>query len=512
MAFTSFVDWLENPNKGFYVRDSWDEEKKKMVHGGKLGLFPHQKTILGHALTPNEDGDFPYTTILYSAIKKSGKTAILAAIVAWYADQAPSGTEIYVLANSLEHAEGRVMKDVKFHCEHLDGVKVTAYRIEFPNGTFVQALGQAYKTIAGSRHALTVYDELWGSVTESDQRVWDEMTPIPTIPNSLRVIGTYAGFRNESNLLWDLYINGVGTELEDKGNGEFLDLDGLPCWKNGSQFTYWDSERRMPWQTDEYYYEQEKTLRPAAFLRLHMNQWVTTHEEFIPVAWWDEAAEAYEAEADLWADHPFRHWPVYVGVDAGVKENCTAIVVVGYDAKRAKLGIVRHKIWKPKENEWFDLDSTVERYLRDLNNRYRVSSIVYDRTQLHQTMTRLHYSGFPVKEFSQASKMVAASQLLYDLFRDKKVETYQDEEFRKHIQMARAQMTPLGFKISKSRTDIRLQHNDDAAVALAMAAYEAITEGGVDISVPVVISSPFSDMQTISQDENAWLPWQLRDD
>lgn len=506
-----FVEWLNDPEKGFWVRESWDEEKGRMVHGGKLKLLPHQEKILSYALQTDEDGYFKYTTVLYSCIKKSGKTTVSAAVVAWYADQAPSGTEIYVLANSLEHAEGRVMKDVKFHMERKEGVKITAYRIELPNGTFIQALGQAYKSIAGSRHALTVWDELWGYVSENDTRVWDEMTPIPTVPNSLRFISTYAGFKNESMLLWDLYLNGVGSDLEEKGQGTGLDIDGLPCWENGSLFTYWDSERRMPWQTDDYYDSQEKSLRPAAFIRLHMNQWVTTHEEFIPVNWWDEAAEVYEGNIDLWSDHPFKYWPLYVAVDAGVKKDCTAIVAVGYDAERTKLGIAHHRIWKPKEGEWFDLDATVEKYLRDIYNRYTVASIVYDRTQLHQTMTRLHYAGLPVKEFSQAGKMVAASQLLYDLFRDKKVEAYQDEEFRKHIQMARAQTTSMGFKIAKSRRDRAHQHHDDAAVALAMAAYEAIKQGGVDTSVPVVISSPFSDMNTMAEQEDAWLPFPLRD-
>lgn len=510
-----FSKWLKDPEKGFYIREVWDDEKDRMVYkpDGKLYLRPIQERVLDYALQMDEDGYFKYTTILYSTIKKSGKTTLAAAVVAWYADQAPPGTEIYVLANSLEHAEGRVMKDVKYHMENIPGVKTTAYRIDLPNGTFIQALGQAYKSIAGSRHALTVWDELWGSMSENDQRVWDEMTPIPTVPNSLRFVATYAGFINDSKLLWDLYLKGVGTDENEKGEGQRIEeLKDLPCWENGQIFTFWDTERRMPWQTDDYYLQQEKELRPAAFLRLHMNQWVTTHEEFIPVSWWDEAAEAYEGNADLWEDHPFRHWPLYIAVDAGVKRDCTAIVAVGYDAQRTKLGVALHKIWKPKEGEWFDLDATVEKWLRDIYNRYTVASIVYDRTQLHQTMTRLHYAGLPVKEFSQAGKMVAASQLLYDLFKDKKVEAYPDDEFRKHVQMARAQTTALGFKISKSRKDRAHQHHDDAAVALAMAAHEAITQGGADVSIPVVMQSPFSDMNILDNQEEAWLPFPLRSD
>lgn len=509
-----FVEWIEDPKKGFYVRESWDEKKGKMVHGGKLKLTPHQKLILGKALTPNEEGEFPYITILYSCIKKSGKSTLGAAVAAWYADEAPGGTEIYIVANSLESAEGRVMRDVKYHMQRArTDVKTTNYKVEFPNDTYIQAISQAYKSAAGSRHALTVWDELWGYSSELDIRMWDEMTPIPTVPNSLRFIATYAGFRNESKLLWDLYLQGVGQELEEKGKGTLLkDMDGLPVWENGSLFTYWDSEPRMPWQTPDYYEEQQKSLRPAAYLRLHMNAWVTTHEEFIPVEWFDEAAQVYEADADLWDAHPFKYWPLYVGVDAGVKHDCTAIVAVGYDAERAKLGIVKHKIWTPKPDEWFDLDSTVEHFLKDLYHRYKIASIVYDRTQLHQTMTRLHFAGFPVHEFSQSSKMIEASQLLYDLFKNKKVEAYEDEELRKHIQMARAEVTPRGFKISKSRLDRTMQHKDDAAVALAMAAYAAITEGGVDISVPVVIESPFSDMQVNRTKEDGWLPFELRSD
>ena len=55
----------------------------------------------------------------------------------------------------------------------------------------------------------------------------------------------------------------------------------------------------MPWQTDEYYESQMTSNRPAAYLRLHLNQWVTSHEEFIPIDWWDRASRIYEGPAHL---------------------------------------------------------------------------------------------------------------------------------------------------------------------------------------------------------------------
>jgi hypothetical protein len=109
----TYLDWLKKD--GYHVRDTWSEEKKRMVGEGKLFLFPLQEKILGHALTFNEDGLLPYETIVYSTVKKSGKTSIAASVGAWYAEQWPAGTEIFCIANDLEAAEGRLMRDIKFH-------------------------------------------------------------------------------------------------------------------------------------------------------------------------------------------------------------------------------------------------------------------------------------------------------------------------------------------------------------------------------------------------------------
>lgn len=511
-----YLSWMGE--SGFWSREIWDDEKKRMVGAGYLKLLPEQRRILSVAMTPNEEGILPYTTVLFSTTKKSGKTTIGASVAAWGAEEMEPGTEVYVIANDLDQAEGRVMRDVKFHVEHWNlgkppsrRAKITQYRIEYPNGTFIQALAQAYRSAAGSRHSITVWDELWGVTSELSHRMWDEMTPIPTVPNSLRFIATYAGFENESDLLWQLYLSGVGLDEHEKGLGQPIEaLKDLPCWANGRQFTYWNHEPIMPWQTEEYIDEQMTSLRPSAFLRLHMNRWVTTHEEFIPVEWWDAAAKIYEASAALWSEHPLREFPIYIGVDAGVKRDCTAVVAVAYDATRAKLGLVEHHIWKPKQGEWFDLDATVEQALMDMNRRYRIASVGYDPSQLHQTMVRMRNRGLPVHEFFQTvPAMTSASQLLYDLLKNRNLEAYPDEEARKHIQMAVAETNNRGFRIVKSSTKKTMQPVD-FAIALAMAAYDAVDGGGVDVSIPLRLVAPFADMLPSDYSENMGIPFPLR--
>jgi phage terminase large subunit-like protein len=529
----SFSEWVEK--RGYWSREHWNPDKKRMMGTGKLVLMPEQKAILDRALEFDEDtGKFRYETVLYSTIKKSGKTSLAAAVGAWYAEEVgPAGTEIFAIANDLEQVEGRVMRDIKFHfqmrIEHGESIrnpvtgeevvltdkntKITMYRIDLPSGTFIQALAQSYKTVAGSRHALTLWDELWGVTSELSRRVWDEMTPIPTIPHSLRFIATYAGFENESDLLWDLYLQGVGKAEHEQGRGtQIKELEPLPCYENKRLFTYWDHEPRLPWQTEDYYEEQMASLRPAAFLRLHMNQWVTSHEAFIPIEWYDEAAKVYEAPATLWIDHPMRYFPIYVAVDAGIKRDSTALVGLGYDGKRGKIGLAFHYIWTPSKGDQVDLDLTVESKLLELYNKFNIVSVVYDPTHLLQTMLRLKQKGLPTKEFPQnVNLMTSASQLLYDLFKNKNFEAYQDEEYRRHIQMSVAETNSRGFRIVKNKVSRR--HFIDAAIATAMASYEAVNSGGVDISVPVVIESPFSDASAwnVGQAEQK-LPFPLQSD
>jgi phage terminase large subunit-like protein len=521
----NYLQWLEED--GYYVRDTWNEVTNQMDGGaGNLRLFPFQRKILGKALTFTPEGKLPYETVLFSTIKKSGKTAIAASIGAWYAEQSKPGTEIFVIANTQESGAGLAFRDLRFHFENKQQLlgkkycKISEYRIDFANGTFIQVLAQSYKGNAGSRHALTLWDELWGSTSEADRRAWDEMIPIPTVSNSLRFISTYAGFLNESELLWNLFVKGVDDEelktignLSEHGGGTRLkEFGDLPCYENHDLFCYWDHEPRLPWQTEEYYQKAMTIERPAAFMRLHMNQWVTSHEEYLPVEWWDTATKSFPGNALNWSEHPFRFWPVTVGIDAGIKRDSTALVAVGYDSKKAKLGIVYHKIWSPHAGDQVDLDVTVEKELLMLYNKFKIVSIVYDPTHLMQTMLRLRSKGLPTKQFDQTiPNMTAASQLLYDLFKNRNLEAYPDEELRRHIQMSVAETTSRGFRIVKNKVSKR--HHIDGAIALAMAAYEAVQSGGVDISIPVRLRSPYSDAtQWKETEDDPKIPFELTND
>lgn len=506
----SYVDWVAK--HGFFIRDTWNTAKGKWGQAGWLELQPIQKRIFGYALQQNEDHEFNYSTFLYSTIKKSGKTLSGASIAAWYSEVCPAGSEIYIVANNLEQAEGRMMRDLKYHMATRD-YKVNQYAIELPNGTTIQALAQSYKSVAGSRHALVLFDELWGVSTELTRRTYEELTPIPTVPWSLRVIVTYAGFIGESDLLWDLYLQGVGKDEHDDGRGKLINsMIDIPVWENGKQFTFWNHDPIMPWQNLEYYSQQREGLRPAAYLRLHENRWVTTHEEFIPMEWWDYAAAMQHDSAEIWKDHPYAKFPLYIGVDAAPKKDSTALVACCYDSSKGIVVDVLHKIWTPS-GEQLDFDTTLKAYLIWLYTNYNVASINYDPAHLYQLMLQLQGMNYPVFEFGQTiGNMVKASQNLYDLLKFRRLHTYKDDEARTHVQNTVAQSETAGFRIVKQKATVKgVSKPMDYSVALSIAAYKALEGGGVDVSIPLNIISPFSDMQA-QKDYGFKLPFVFQSD
>ena len=434
----------------------------------------------------------------------SGKTAILAAILAWAGECAIENSELFSVANDMEQAQSRAFADVQFHVEKKLGLSTTAKRIRYENGTYLQVLANQYSSAAGSRQFLSTFDELWGYSSENSRRMWAEMTPPPSVKNSMRVVATYAGFESESEQLMDLYNLCFKKENGVLVNGEVVpelahikDLKGESvCRRNGKVFVYWDTEPRMPWQNSEYYEQEMMTLRPSDFLRMHRNKWVSSNETFIPIELWDRACKVLPGPLTLFKNDPRRAMPISIGIDIGTKYDTSALVGTYYDAARRKVGLAFHHIWTPpKDGQILDLEMTVERELLKLWQEFKIVGILYDPTQFQRSAVSLKRRGLPLVEVpQQGSAMIEMTQNFYDLLRSHNLEAYPDEELRDHVRYATAEHTPRGFRLRK---DKHAKYAIDAAQALAMAAYDAVNRGGIDTSVPLYIESPFSDSGSV---------------
>lgn len=447
-----------------------------------------------------------------------GKTTLGAAIGSWYFECGPPHSEIYCLANDKEQARSRIYDDIVYDQEE-KGQRAQKWVIPGDNGTFIQVLASEHRSAAGGRQALTLWDELHGYYTERSKQLWTEMTPPPTVKSPLRVIVTYAGYEDQSELLWKLYEE---NWLNAEPVPELIDIvnsEGEPvCRARGKTFVHWDDTPRFPWQTDEFYEEQYNTLPSAnEFLRLHRNQWITTKEEFIPIKYWDKAAKKLDGPIHYQPNHEFRNLPVSVGVDAAWKNDCVAVVGTFFDHESGNVGIAFHKIWNPKdipEGEMFDLEMIGE-YIEEMSKQHAISAIVYDPTQLHQTMTNLHKKGFIVVDFPQTTtNMISATQHLYDLMINFKLMAYENDECRNHVKFSSAENKGRGARLVKPEK--RSKNPIDFTVALAMSAFDATRRGGVDTSVVTVIESPFGDVSdiehktTLEREAEKVLPPELR--
>ena len=386
---------------------------------------------------------------------------------------------------------------VKHNPELARSAEVQTRQIILSNGTTITALASEYAGAAGSNHGFTSWDELWGYSSESSRRLWEELTGVPTRRNSIRFITTYAGWENESALLSDLYKQGVGKEEQPDGQGVSIHPE-LPIYanKDARLFAYWDHEPRMPWQTEAYYATQKRTLRPGTYLRLHENRWSTAECTFITPELWDPCVDPALSPLLPTDEHP-----LFVGVDAGIKHDCAAVVAVRWDEDEQKLVLASHRIWKPSPSEPLNLEETIEEYLRELHERYSVEDIFCDPYQLHRSITTLKEAGLPIQELPQTTaNTTRMGQALFDLLNGKNLRLYPAEDLRRQALNTVAVENPRGWRIAKEKASRKI----DAIVALAMACVAALEEGK---SVPFSSDDIILSGQLENVDPNADFIW-----
>lgn len=425
-------------------------------------------------LKPIFYGEDRPTMALVGQTKKSGKSTLAALAAAWQLFCGEDFSEIYIAARDKEQSQwvtfNKLVKTCELNHNMLINVDITKDSIERKaTGSIVRCL-PVEVSCAGLNPSLVIFDELWSYDLESMTRFFEEMTTVPTRKNPLVLIVSYAGYdTDEENLLYSLYQKG------QKG--------GDPTF-----FFYWDHKNSMPWQTKKYLKQQKGRLRKNTYLRLHNNIWTSGQSQFID-------------EQDLKACTDRKHKPllpdksleVVIGVDASVKGDSSAVVVT--TKKENQIILVCHKKWQPTKKQPLDLEETIEAYIKELSENYAVQEVLYDPFQLHSVMTRLNKDGINCVEYPQTvDRLIAASQNLYDLFKNKNIILYPDSEVKSHILKSTAKEHPRGFRIVKEKQSIKI----DICVALAMSAFAATkmdTDNEcsfftVDMNAPVTQKKP----------------------
>jgi phage terminase large subunit-like protein len=428
-------------------------------------LMPAERRFLEHAFRTDASGRLLYPEQLFAAPKKSGKTAFAAmhmlTTVLLYGSAYP---EAAVLANDLDQSLARVFAAAKriIECSPLlrAEAKVTVDAITFPGvRASITAIASDYAGAAGGNQNIAVFDELWAYTSERSRRLWDEMVPPPTRKIACRLTVTYAGFEGESQLLEELHRRGLKQPLV-----------GPDLHAGGGLLMFWSHEPIAPWQTPEWIEQMRGQLRPSAFLRMVENRWVSAESTFIDMAWWDACVDpqAHPLLAD-------KALPVWLGVDASVKRDSTAIVACSWDRAASKVRLVMHRIFQPSVTNPLNFETTVEWTIIEMAQRFRVREVRFDPYQMQAVAQRLTARRVPMVEFPQSvGNLTEASQNLYELIKGSNLIAYADAGMRLAVQRAIAVETPRGWRIAKEKQ----AHKIDVVVALGMAALGAV-QGGI---------------------------------
>jgi phage terminase large subunit-like protein len=433
--------------------------------GHPFVLTEAERRFLEHAFLEGEDGRLRHHELLFSAPKKSGKTTF-AAMLTLYVVTVLGGrfAEGLCVANDLEQAASRVFLAVKRIVEaspllRAEVVSSTAERVEFASGAVIQAIASDYASAAGPNHSIATFDELWGYTSERSRRLWDELVPPPTRQHACRLVTTYAGFEGESVLLEELHKRGLKGEVVGP---DLRSQRGMLC--------FWTHDFSAPWQTESWREQMRGSLRASAYLRMIENRWVSVESNFVPLEWFDACVDE-----DLRPEVRDGTLPVWVGVDASVKRDSTAIVAVTWDRAEKRARLVWHRIFQPTQEEPLDFEETVEAALLDLRARFVLREVRFDPYQLIAVSQRLARAGLRTVEFPQSvPNLTRASSNLYELFKGRNLALYPDAGIRLAVQRAVALETSRGWRIAKEKAS----HKIDVVVALAMACLGAVGGGG----------------------------------
>lgn len=471
--------WIE---KNFYIQET----------NAPIILAPYQRQALQEALRKDSQGDYVYSLMLWSDIKKSAKSTITAAVVLFMAWHTPNGS-IKIIANDIKQADSRVAYylrlAIKLNPVMRQAVYQRNYYLRVPNGCAIEAVPIDPKGEAGGNDDMIVFSELWGASNEAAKRMWTESTVPPNkFGRAFRWIETYAGFEGESELLYNLYEQTVLT-------GRRLPEFEAPVYINDSgQFALWNCTPRLAWQSEAYYASELATIgNEVEFNRVHRNQWGSSTSKFVEVEQWDSC------RANLPERQP--NEPMIVAIDGAISNDCFAIVGV---SRRQNNYYVRFvKIWRPTPGVPLDFymtdkllaefrevyinysvpdeqrrqecqkilarSDTPEAVIRSLALAKNVAKFVYDRFAIQQLISKLQGAAY-FEVFDQNTKRLIADKALHDLIMSSQIKHDGNPALAEHIKNANAKIEgDKKLRIVKRSLALKI----DAAVTLSMACHAA---------------------------------------
>lgn len=491
-----FISWAVSKG-GLYL---YDKQKPTLAT-----WQPYQADILRHVF-PAGEGQLPYSRVLWSEPKKSGKTELAAAVHLYFALFVDIPGEQYVVANDFEGARSRTWRYITGSLGKAQEVGVlrpgdwttVGSEIQLSNGTTIKAIATDYRGEAGSNHSLATIDEPWGIIHDAGIRLMTEFGPVPTRENSTIFYTGYQGFIGQSNF-WHELIDSVKEsgapvpELAHIDNGD----GGPACYAAGRTFLFWSHAARQPWHTKQYMDDQRRSFRgrESEFLRVWENRRVKNADAFVTEAQWDKLLDP-----ELRAIGPGDARVLVLGADAATKGDCCALSGATWNADKRRVDLAYFQAWQPDDNRPIKLTETLGPEIVRLHRQHNVAAVYYDPFQMAAIAEMCSAAGVNMVEFPQTTRRLQSDKHLHDILWGGNFAHYGDPVLKQHATNAMTKESERGLRIIKELSALKV----DGAVATAMAALgvvEVVLEGSSELSAA---ENPFYGALDTEKKQTLW--------
>lgn len=461
---------LPRKTKGFEVIQ-WIEAHCVHTQGAWIGkpfrLFDWQERLLLELFTVRADGSRQYRWALAGVAKNQGKTELAAAVGLFMLIGDGEPSPLVVCAAASDDQADLVFGAARTMCERSPTLSLITEcfdkEILVPSipGARLRRVAAVAGTNDGQNISCVICDELHEWAGERGRAVWTVLTNATGARRQPLVLQiTTAGF-DQDTVCFEQYEYGRAVQ-----SGEVDDSRYLFHWIEAPA----DADFRDPkvWEAanpsfgitvQPDFYADQLTKKPeATFRRYFLNQWTEAEDGWISAEAWDACLGDVAIPEDA---------ATYVGVDIGTKKASTAIVAAALVDGTLH---VRALIRVPTPSSPVVIaDARAD--VGKLADELQVAEVVYDPYKFQESAEILTERGLTLVEYPQSdSRMAPASEMLFELIRERRLVHDGDPELRRQILAAVPSETERGVRISKRKSRKRI----DAAVALAMAADRAL--------------------------------------
>jgi hypothetical protein len=303
-------------------------------------LFGWQRQALNGQLTHDDNGDLVHRESLVSTARQNGKSVALTALIGWWLTDfaAMRGKPMRVLstANKLDRAVAIFNELAPVLEAHYDAKVTWSYgRNKVEIGNCVWEVRAATPHLHGGTYDLIIVDEVW-NVTE--EVYFDALRPSQIAVKSPLLSSWSTSGDEGSKTMQRLREQALGAIDKHKQTRLYFAEWSLPdVDPNDDSYWRWANPALGETITLDALHAAAESPDRAAFLRAHLNLWVSSADAWLQPGVWEKLKTEQECPAggvlavDCSVDSS-----KYVGIRCGLTEEQTIVATVEFSTESMK--------------------------------------------------------------------------------------------------------------------------------------------------------------------------------